>query len=100
MKTPITCWNCETEYNYNQHEVCPLCEVHWTDANKKQQPPEPGTRVSVVINHRLKSLKTVPALLLVFTLIVAASCTKYTCPTYANSSPKHYKSWEKHSSGW
>lgn len=44
----IKCWNCETEYNYSDHEVCPVCERHWLDARGTQPPRQ---RVLVAVDY-------------------------------------------------
>lgn len=53
-KTPITCWSCNTVYDYQKHEVCPICENHFLDGQARLQalPPSPvsGTRVSISID--------------------------------------------------
>lgn len=75
MKTSIPCWNCDTEYDYNQHEICPICDSHWLDAPKQDR--EQGERVSVHIDYtrlRLRALRAI-AVLLVF--VSLSSCTTF-----------------------
>jgi rRNA maturation endonuclease Nob1 len=43
---PITCWSCDTIYDYSKHEFCPICDAHWLDGNVEQQ-----SRVSVRIEY-------------------------------------------------
>lgn len=87
-KTPITCWSCNTVYDYQKHEVCPICENHFLDGQMRMQalPPSPvsGTRVSICIDYGRAKLKALPAALLALLLLVA-SCTHHSCPTYSNT---------------
>lgn len=77
MKTPITCWNCDTEYDYQQHEVCPMCDAHFLDVpDHTTLEPSPGTRVSVKIDYSRQRLKVLPALLIVILLMIGG-CSPY-----------------------
>lgn len=90
MKTPIvpvTCWNCETEYDHMKHEVCPVCDRHWADV-RKDDPPQSGTRVSVKIDYSKRRIKALPVLLFIVGLIlVSCASRKPYCPTYAFVAP-------------
>ena len=84
MTQPITCWQCDTEYDHNQHTHCPLCETHWTEGLQKRliPPPVSGARLRVIIDHTKGAIKALPALLLAL-LLILSSCSRHVCPTYA-----------------
>lgn len=76
FSTPITCWNCDTTYDYQQYKDCPICDNHFTAAPNRE-----GRRVPVVIDY----IRGIITTLLCLLFLCGCTSTKPYCPTYANN---------------
>lgn len=77
FSTPITCWNCDTTYDYQQYKDCPICDNHFTAA-----PDKAGKRVPVIIDY----IRGIITTLLCLLFLCGCTSTKPYCPTYAENS--------------